>query len=111
MASIILPSDLLRKLRGEPETEKDEEKEEDLKVETVPKDDMTIELPELKNGDLKNWEVPNSWEDIEIDSEDKPIEDEERITDELPVVIINYTKLKSLEVYINYSFLEIQRHR
>lgn len=97
MTSMIIPPDLLRKLRGEPESEKDNEKDSIPKENPHIIDNMTIVLPESYQNNLKDWETPNSWEDIEIETEDKSVE-ENKVVEELPVLLINFTKLKALNV-------------
>lgn len=94
---MIIPPDLLRKLRGEPESEKDNEKDSIPKENPHLIDNMTIVLPESYQNNLKDWETPNSWEDIEIETEDKSVE-ENKVVEELPVLLINFTKLKALNV-------------
>lgn len=94
---MIIPPDLLRKLRGEPESEKDNEKDSIPKENPHIIDNMTIVLPESYQNNLKDWETPNSWEDIEIETEDKSVE-ENKVVEELPVLLINFTKLKALNV-------------
>lgn len=94
---MIIPPDLLRKLRGEPESEKDNEKDSIPKESPHIIDNMTIVLPESYQNNLKDWETPNSWEDIEIETEDKSVE-ENKVVEELPVLLINFTKLKALNV-------------
>lgn len=98
MASMIIPPDLLRKLRGEPESENDYEKARIPKEVPLPIDNMTVVLPESNQNNLKEWEVPNSWEDIEIETEANSTE-EHKVVEELPVLIINLTKLQTLKVY------------